>query len=81
MEVKKDETKTVKTLWNGIMDVIYKKDGKWHIVDWKTNKEGSHLDEKYKDQLEAYKTAFRTIFADDDQVDIDVDAYTYHIDI
>ena len=81
VEVKKDETKTVKTLWNGIMDVIYKKDGKWHIVDWKTNKEGSHLDEKYKDQLEAYKTAFRTIFADDDQVDIDVDAYTYHIDI
>lgn len=74
-------TKKVKTLWNGIMDIIYRKDEKWHIVDWKTNKEGENLDVKYASQMEAYKTAFRTIFEDDPDVDTDVDAHTYHIDI
>ncbi len=76
-----DETESIKTLWNGIMDIIYKKDGKWHIVDWKTNKEGENLDVKYASQMEAYKMAFRTIFKDSLDVDTDVDAHTYHIDI
>ena len=46
-------------LWNGVIDVLYRKDDQWYIVDYKTNSDPSDLDEKYKAQLEAYKEAFR----------------------
>ena len=48
-------------LWNGIMDVVYYADEKWHIVDYKTNLDGSDLDNKYQKQLDAYKKAFLEI--------------------
>ena len=63
-------------LWNGIIDLIYEKDGKLHIIDWKTNKDDSNLDEHYKDQLEAYKKAVKVILNKDVH-----DALIYHIDI
>lgn len=62
-------------IWNGVMDVVYKKDGAWHIIDYKTNVDGKGLDAKYKGQLEAYKKAFKATSGND------ADAYTYHIDI
>lgn len=64
------------TIWNGVMDVIYKKDGIWHIVDYKTNVDGKGLDAKYKGQLAAYVKAFQK--TTDETV---ADALTYHIDI
>lgn len=64
------------TLWNGIMDVIYKKDDKWHIIDYKTNVDGTNLDAKYKGQLDAYKKAFYEITGEKVE-----DALIYHIDI
>ena len=64
-----------KIIWNGIMDVVYCSQGKWHIVDYKTNAEGSDLDTKYQAQLSAYIKAFKTITGND------ADAKTYHIDI
>ncbi len=60
-------------LWNGVMDVVYCKDGKWHIVDYKTNIDGTGLDKKYEAQLNAYKSAFKMMTGED------ADAYTYHI--
>ena len=57
------------------MDVIYCKEGKWHIVDYKTNIDGTELDKKYHSQLEAYIKAFKEITGND------ADAKTYHIDI
>lgn len=66
----------VYTIWNGIMDVIYKKDGKWHIIDYKTNADGTELDEKYKSQLEAYIKAFKETTGEDV-----ADAMTYHIGV
>lgn len=63
-------------LWNGIIDVLYKKDGKWHILDYKTNAEGEHLDVKYASQLEAYQKAFYGMTGEKAE-----DAMTYHIDI
>lgn len=62
-------------IWNGIMDVIYSKDGKWHIVDYKTNADGNDLDTKYQAQLSAYIKAFKSTTGHD------ADALTYHIDV
>ena len=62
-------------IWNGIMDVIYRKGEDWHIVDYKTNIEGDDLDTEYQNQMRAYENAFRSIMGKD------ADAKTYHIDI
>lgn len=64
-----------KELWNGVIDLIYCTDGKWHIVDYKTNANGDDLDKKYLAQLEAYKKAFKANTGEE------ADALTYHIDI
>ena len=62
-------------LWNGVIDLLYKKDGGWHIVDYKTNAEAEGLDFKYSDQLNAYKNAFFAMTGEN------ADAFIYHIDI
>ena len=64
-----------KIVWNGIMDVVYCAQGKWHIVDYKTNVDGNDLDRKYQNQLAAYVKAFKATTGED------TDALTYHIDI
>lgn len=63
------------TLWNGVIDLLYKKDGKWRIVDYKTNAEAEQLEYKYYEQLSAYKNAFKAISGED------ADTFIYHIDI
>ncbi len=63
------------TIWNGVMDAIYCKDGNWHIVDYKTNADGNELDEKYSAQLNAYVKAFKEITGED------ADALTYHLGV
>lgn len=70
-----DKSNDERTVWNGIMDVVYLVDGKWHIVDYKTNADGSDLDLRYRGQLEAYVKAFKAITG------YEADARTYHIDI
>ena len=60
-------------LWNGVMDAIYLKDGRWHIIDYKTNVDGSGLDKLYENQLNAYKEAFKAMTGEE------ADAFTYHI--
>ncbi len=62
-------------LWNGVMDVIYRKGGNWHIIDYKTNAEAEGLDEKYENQLDAYIKAFKVTTGHD------ADAKIYHIDV
>ena len=62
-------------LWNGVADVVYKAQGKWHIVDYKTDADNSDLDKKHRAQLSAYKKAFKEITGED------ADARTYRIDI
>ena len=70
----KDESDEA-TVWNGVMDVIYSRDGRWHIIDYKTNADGNDLDVRYQAQLSAYIRAFRATTG------LDADALTYHIDI
>ncbi|MCI2115030.1 MAG: UvrD-helicase domain-containing protein [Acidaminococcus sp.] len=62
-------------LWNGTIDLLYKKNGGWHIVDYKTNLDGSGLDEQYRTQLEAYRKAFKEIVGED------ADTRIYHIEL
>ncbi len=62
-------------IWSGIMDVVYRKDGVWHIVDYKTNADPNDLDERYQEQLSAYIEAFQTITGEK------ADALIYHIDV
>lgn len=64
------------TIWNGIIDLIYKKDGKLHIIDWKTNRSAEGLAEQYKQQLDAYKKATKEITGKEAE-----DALIYHIQI
>ena len=70
-----ENTEEGKTVWNGIMDAVYLSGGRWHIVDYKTNADGSDLDTRYQGQLEAYVKAFKATTGND------ADAKTYHIDI
>ena len=62
------------SIYNGIIDLLYKKDDKWFIVDYKTNFDPKELDKKYENQLEGYKKALST-------QGIEASAYIYHIDI
>ena len=57
------------------MDVVYNKDGAWHIVDYKTNADPDDLDALYQEQLEAYVKAFAELTGET------ADARTYHIGI
>ena len=69
----KEDTPEGMVIWNGVMDVVYCFEGKWHIVDYKTNADGNDLDTKYQNQLTAYVKAFKEITGND------ADAMTYHI--
>ena len=71
----KEESEAGPIIWNGIMDVVYCSEGKWHIIDYKTNAEGDDLDIKYQNQLAAYVKAFKETTGED------ADARTYHIDV
>ena len=62
-------------IYNGSIDLFYKLDGKYHIVDYKTNYDDTNLDYKYENQLAAYQKAVKEIEG------IDADARIYHIDI
>lgn len=60
---------------NGVIDVAYLKDGKWHIIDYKTDADANDLDEHHRSQLDAYIAAFKTMTGED------ADAMAYHIDV
>ncbi len=62
-------------IWHGVMDVVYLKDGKWHILDYKTNADPSDLEQRYQDQLAAYIEAFRAMTGEDAVAEI------YHIEV
>lgn len=63
------------TVWNGVMDLVYRQSDGWHIVDYKTNADGTDLDHKYQAQLAAYVKAFKEITGEE------VDAKIYHVDV
>ncbi|WP_084262148.1 UvrD-helicase domain-containing protein [Ruminococcus sp. NK3A76] len=62
-------------LVDGVIDLIYKKNGKWFIIDYKTNYETAALDDKYAAQLSAYKAAFNKLTGET------AESYIYHIDV
>lgn len=60
---------------HGVIDAAYRKDGTWHIVDYKTNEDGDDLDSQYEAQLASYVSAFKAITGEE------ADAAVYHIDV
>ena len=67
-----------KNLYHGVMDLVFMdQENKWHIIDYKTNKESSvnELEKEYIKQLNEYVKAFKVIN------NLDADAHIYHIDI
>lgn len=62
-------------IWQGSIDLIYIKDGQYHIIDYKTNAGDEDLENLYVHQLEAYVEALRTLLG------VTADAHIYHIDI
>ena len=62
-------------LCNGVIDLIYRKNGKLFIVDYKTTAERENLDENYSAQLDEYKAAVKQILGEEAR------AYIYHIDV
>ncbi len=62
-------------LFNGTIDLLYVKDGKHHIVDYKTNYDDTDLYTTYQAQLNAYAQALKEIDG------IDADTRLYHIDV
>lgn len=67
--------RTERSIWHGIMDVVYRIGTQWFILDYKTNAEARDLDVKYQEQLSAYVEAFRELTGHTPQPLI------YHIDV
>ena len=62
-------------LCNGVIDLLYRKNGKTVIVDYKTTAETENLDENYAAQLAEYKAAVKQITGEE------AEAFIYHIDV
>ena len=64
-------------IYTGVIDLIYKENDQWYIIDYKTNKENdiNKLEEHYKGQLEIYKKAFKKITSNDST------AHIYHLEV
>ena len=60
-------------LYSGFIDLVYRKNGAWHIIDYKTNADDRDLDKHYKDQLDLYSKAFKHLTGES------ADACVYHI--
>ncbi len=62
---------------SGIIDLVYKDESGWHIIDYKTNAEGdiAILEQEYARQLDLYRKAFKQATG------FDCDAHIYHIDL
>ena len=60
-------------IWQGEIDLLYIKNNKYCIIDYKTNADDSGLEEEYKNQLLAYKKAIKK------NLGVDSEAYIYHI--
>ena len=58
----------------GIIDALYRKENRWCIIDYKTNADGSNLDEEYRGQLDEYRKAFEM------REGVNPEVYIYHID-
>ena len=69
-----DDSVSPKKLFNGTIDLLYKKDNKYHVVDYKTNYDVTNLLSIYQGQLDAYVKALK------ETANIDAEAKLYHID-
>jgi len=73
------KTDNGKDIVSGTIDLLYKDDKGWHIVDYKTNLEDNikKLEEEYEIQLNTYAKAFKN-FSNGEPL---VDVHIYHINV
>ena len=71
----RDEAEKPPVIWDGVMDLVYKHNGKWNIVDYKTNADGRDLYTRYAGQLEAYQKAFLVLTGER------AEARVYHVGV
>ena len=62
-------------LFNGTIDLLYKINGKYYVVDYKTNYDTTDLSATYQYQLASYVKALK------ETIGVDSEARLYHIDI
>ncbi len=62
-------------VWQGTIDLLYVKGGKYYIIDYKTDANTTNIVANHIMQLEAYKKAIKLFNG------VDADAHIYHIDI
>ncbi len=62
-------------IYNGVIDLLYKDNLGYHIIDYKTNKNDIDLDKHYQNQLSSYINALNDVLGIKA-----VDAKIYHID-
>ena len=62
-------------IWQGTIDLLYIKNGKHYIIDYKTNADDSNLEQFYENQLNAYKEALKELLG------VEAEANIYHIAI
>lgn len=61
---------------NGVIDLLYYKDGKYHILDYKTDSEIDNIDMRHEEQLKLYEEAIKKNLGD-----VKIDSRIYHIAI
>ena len=69
------DNKDNKEVWQGTIDLLYVKGGKYYIIDYKTDANTTNIVANHIMQLEAYKKAIKLFN------NADAEAYIYHIDI
>ena len=62
----------------GIIDLMYVKNGKWHIIDYKTDRDANEAVVKHAPQLEAYRQAVIKLKGVSEN---DIDANVYNVNI
>ncbi|MCR5121677.1 MAG: UvrD-helicase domain-containing protein [Ruminococcus sp.] len=62
----------------GIIDMMYVKGGKWHIIDYKTDKNAAEAEKIHRAQLEAYR---RAVIGLKGISPADIDAHVYTIGV
>ena len=62
----------------GLIDLLYFKNGKWHIIDYKTDSDAKQAGTVHAAQLEQYKSAVAKL---KDIPVSDIDAFVYNIDV
>ena len=64
----------------GIIDLLYVKQGRWHIIDYKTDRDANSAVTKHAPQLEAYRQAIINLKGEQVSEE-NIDANVYNVNV